>query len=202
MASWLLKVLGMFKGKPKTKIVATGGAGLVTAASVSALIFLGMAGDKGAPMTAQFEGMVLENYIDVVGVETWCVGETQVGRLESGYTKEYCMSLFKQQFNQYSARLYDCYDQTAKENVTPAMHAAFTDVYYNTGARCNTSMIRALKANKPVKACDAMLLYKRAGGKDCSIRSNNCYGVWDRRLKMHEVCMQDAKLLEANDVRL
>jgi len=173
---------------------------LITAASVSAGAFLGLAGDKGAPMTAQFEGMVLSNYIDIVGVETWCVGETQVGRLETGYTKEYCEMLFKQQFNQYSARLYDCYDAKAKENITPAMHAAFTDVYYNTGARCKTSMIKELKAGNPVNACNAMLLYKTAGGKDCSVRSNGCYGVWDRRVKMHSLCLADAKLLEANNV--
>ena len=144
-------------------------------------------------MTAEFEGMVLENYTDVVGIETWCVGETMTGRLESGYTKEYCHSLFSSRFTQYSSQLYSCYDDTAKKYVTPKMHAAFVDVYYNTGAKCKTGMIRNLKKGKPVQACDYILKYKRAGGKDCSVRSNGCYGVYDRRLKFHPICVEDAK---------
>ena len=172
---------------------------VVTAAGVSAAAFLGLSGDKGAPMTAAYEGLVLANYTDIVGVETWCVGETQVGRLESGYTEQYCMMIFKQQFNQYSARLYGCYSDEMKKYVTPSMHAAFVDVYYNTGAKCRTSMMRSLKAGKPVEACDSILKYKYAGGRDCSIRSNNCYGVWDRRVKMHDICVKEAKQLEAKN---
>jgi GH24 family phage-related lysozyme (muramidase) len=75
------------------------------------------------------------------------------------------------------------------------MHAAITDVSYNTGAGCNSGMIRNLKAGKPVAACKSILDWKRAGGKDCSIRSNGCYGVWDRRLKMYPLCNEDAQRL-------
>lgn len=171
--------------------------GAVTAAMLPAAAFIALSVDTQAPMTAEFEGMVLKNYIDVVGVETWCIGETQMGRLEAGYTPEYCMALFKQQFTAYSARLYGCYDDYMKNFVTPTMHGAFTDVYYNTGAKCKTSMMKALKQGKPVAACDATLLYKRAGGKDCSIRSNGCYGVWDRRIKTHVPCVQSAKQIGA-----
>lgn len=194
---WVGSKMGFFKkddGKISTKaVVATGGGGLVTAAMVSAAIFLADTSFVGSKMTAEFEGIVLENYIDVVGVETWCVGETQLGRLEEGYTREYCMTLFNARYPQYAAQLYACYDDKAKRYVTPAIHAALTDVYYNTGAKCNTGMVRNLKRGNPVAACDYILKYKRAGGKDCSVRSNGCYGVWDRRLKFHPICMADAK---------
>lgn len=176
----------------KTAVATTGGV-LITAAMVSAALFLSGTVDEGIKMTAQFEGMVLENYIDTVGVETWCIGETQMGRLETGYTKEYCEQLFYARYTQYSGQLYGCYNEKAKRYVTPAMHAAFTDVYYNTGARCSTGMIRNLKRGKPKVACDYILKYKRAGGKDCSVRANGCWGVWDRRLKFHPKCIKDAE---------
>lgn len=188
---------GLFRkddGKVNAKSVAAGG-GLVTAAMVSAAVFLGLTTPIGSPMTAAFEGMVLRNYIDSVGVETWCIGETQMGRLEAGYTPEYCRTLFNARYPQYAAQLYACYDDKAKRYVTPAMHAAFTDVFYNTGAKCSTGMVRNLKAGKPVEACEYTLKYKRAGGKDCSVRSNNCWGVWERRLKMYPLCMDDARRL-------
>ena len=180
----------------RAKSVAIGG-GLVTAAMVSAAVFLGLTTPIGAPMTASFEGEVLRNYRDGVGVETWCIGETQMGRLEKGYTHEYCQTLFSARYPQYAAQLYSCYNDKAKRYVTPAMHAAFTDVYYNTGAKCSTGMIRNLKAGKPVQACDSTLQYKRAGGRDCSIKANGCYGVWDRRIKMYPICMNDAVKLPA-----
>lgn len=184
---WLLSI---FKKQPQI-VKVTGG--LTTAAMVSAAVFLGMVTPIGAPMTTEFEGMVFKNYRDVVGVETWCVGETQMGRLESGYTKEYCQALFNARYSQYSAQLYSCYDEKAKRYVTPAMHAAFTDVFYNTGAKCKTGMIRELKKGKPINACEFTRNYRFAGGKDCSIRSNNCYGVYDRRLKFLPLCVRDAE---------
>lgn len=184
---WLF---ALFQNKNHTVKIA---GGITTAALVPAAVFLGMTSPIGSPMTAEFEGLVLKNYHDVVGVETWCYGETQVGRLKSGYTKEYCQTLFNQSYNKYSAKLYECYDDTAKRYVTPAMHAAFVDVFYNTGAKCNTGMIRNLKEGRPVDACNFTKNYKMAGGKDCSIRSNNCYGVYDRRLKFLPLCLKDAE---------
>lgn len=171
------------------------GTTLTTAAVVTEHEFLAETAAEGSQMTAEFEGLVLENYIDVVGVETWCYGETQLGRMEAGYTQEHCLNLFKARYNQYSGQLYDCYDEKSKRYVTPAMHATFTDVFYNTGAKCKTGMIRNLKRGKPVEACNYILRYKRAGGKDCSVRRNNCYGVWDRRLKSLPMCLKDAEQL-------
>jgi lysozyme len=185
-------MFSFMKNKPVVKNTALG---LVTAAMVSAGVFLGLADDKGAPMTAEFEGTVLANYIDAVGVETWCTGETQMGRLEKGYTREYCMKLFVKSYSVYSRQVYSCYNETAKKYVTPSMHAAFTDVFYNAGAGCKSNMIGFLKVGQPVKACNVILQYKRAGGKDCSVRSNGCYGVWDRRLKVYPLCVSDAQKL-------
>lgn len=183
---------------PKVKKTATG---LVTAAMVPTTVFLLQAADIGAPMTAEFEGAVLRNYLDIGGVESWCIGETQVGRLESGYTLDYCKKLFFERYPQYAARVYACYDEKSKAYVTPMMHAAFTDVFYNAGAGCKSGMIRNLKAGNPVAACDIILAYKNVNGKDCSVRANGCYGVWDRRVKLHTKCIQDAKLIPSGGIK-
>jgi len=169
-----------------------------TAATLGASVFLYDAQNIGQDYTQEFEGTVLGVYRDSVGIETWCTGETLAGRLPEGetYTKEYCDQLFTASYSGYSARMYACYDDTMKQYVTPAMHATFTDVYYNTGARCNTGMMRALRNKDPVGACEYILKYKYAGGKDCSIRSNNCYGVWDRRVTMYDLCVEDAKKIQ------
>ncbi len=187
-----------FKETPE--IVKKAGLGIVTAAMIGAAAFIGLSTDKGAPMTASFEGAVLRNYADIGGVESWCYGETQVGRLEKGYTLEYCKTLFYTRFPQYAEAVYDCYDAKAKRFVTPAMHSAFTDVFYNAGASCKSGMIRYLKAGNPVAACNNILAWRNVNGKDCSDRKNGCYGVWDRRVKFHALCINDAKLLPAGGI--
>jgi lysozyme len=60
---------------------------------------------------------------------------------------------------------------------------------YGTGAWSQSSMLKNLKAAKYKQACDSLLKYKYVAKRDCSIRSNNCYGVWTRQLERHSKCM-------------
>lgn len=46
------------------------------------------------------------------------------------------------------------------------------------------------------RACDALLLWKKAGGYDCSTLvdgkpNKRCYGVWDTQLKRHAKCIAE-----------
>ena len=67
---------------------------------------------------------------------------------------------------------------------------------YGTGAWGASSMRRALLAGNYKAACDALLLYKKAGGFDCSDPKNwhgkggDCRGVWVRQLERHAKCME------------
>lgn len=77
-----------------------------------------------------------------------------------------------------------------------ALYQAEYDVYvswvyqYGTGAWAKSTMRRELLAGRYPQACDALLLYKRSGGYDCSIPGNRiCYGVWKRQLERHQKCM-------------
>ena len=60
---------------------------------------------------------------------------------------------------------------------------------YGTLAFANSSMLRNLKAGKYKAACDSLLKYKYVANRDCSIRSNGCYGVWTRQVERHKKCV-------------
>lgn len=144
----------------------------------------------GAPITLNNEGMKLAPYYDSVGVKTWCAGETEVGYKEK-FTLEECSLMYNIRYGYYSYRTAMMYNSTASGIVTPEIHAAMTDMSYNVGLSTveKSSMIRNLNTGKPVEACDAITLYKFAGGIDCSKPGNKtCPGVWDRRLKMQKLC--------------
>lgn len=61
---------------------------------------------------------------------------------------------------------------------------------YGTTAFANSSMLRHLKVGNYKAACDSLLKYKYVAKRDCSIRSNRCYGVWTRQLERHKKCME------------
>ena len=60
---------------------------------------------------------------------------------------------------------------------------------YGTLAFANSSILRNLKAGKYKAACDSLLKYKYVANRDCSIRSNGCYGVWTRQVERHKKCV-------------
>lgn len=60
---------------------------------------------------------------------------------------------------------------------------------YGTTAFSNSSILRNLKAGKYKAACDSLLKYKYVANRDCSIRSNGCYGVWTRQVERHKKCV-------------
>ena len=65
---------------------------------------------------------------------------------------------------------------------------------YGIGNWRSSSMRRHLLAGRYVQACDALLMWRRAGGYDCSTRINGkpnrrCWGVWERQLQRHAQCL-------------
>ena len=60
---------------------------------------------------------------------------------------------------------------------------------FGTGAWSGSSMLRNLKQGKYKQACDSLLKWKYAAKRDCSVRSNNCYGVWVRQVERHSKCI-------------
>lgn len=65
---------------------------------------------------------------------------------------------------------------------------------YGIGNWRKSAMRRHLLASQYAQACDALLLWRRAGGYDCSTRVNGkpnrrCWGVWERQLQRHAQCL-------------
>lgn len=65
---------------------------------------------------------------------------------------------------------------------------------YGIGNWRSSSMRRHLLAGRYVQVCDALLMWRRAGGYDCSTRINGkpnrrCWGVWERQLQRHAQCL-------------
>ena len=67
----------------------------------------------------------------------------------------------------------------------------YMDFTYNFGQANwrSSSMRRLLIQGKHRQACDALLKWKYVAGRDCSIRKNNCYGVWRRQVDRHSKCV-------------
>lgn len=67
----------------------------------------------------------------------------------------------------------------------------YLDFMYQFGqsAWSGSSMRRLILQNKPRQACDALLKWKYVAKRDCSIRSNGCYGVWKRQIGRYQKCV-------------
>jgi lysozyme len=87
------------------------------------------------------------------------------------------------------------YEAAVKRCVKTALHQAEYDVYvsmaYNIGVNgfCGSTIVKRANEMNYVGACDAILMWKKAGGYDCSTPGNKvCSGLWKDRLKDHAKC--------------
>ena len=75
--------------------------------------------------------------------------------------------------------------------VSQVEYDLYNDFVYQFGITAwnGSSMLRNLKQGKYVQACQSLLKWKYVAKRDCSIRSNNCYGVWTRQVDRYQKCM-------------
>ena len=74
-----------------------------------------------------------------------------------------------------------------------AEYDGYVDLAYNigSGAFCGSTIVKRLNAQDYAGACDAILMWRRVGGQDCSQPGNRiCWGLWERRLAAHAKCME------------
>lgn len=158
----------------KGKII---GGGSVAAAIAMTLIFI-----------FPYEGEKLKSYQDVGGVWTICRGHTATAKPNMTVTKEQCKLI-------YESDVGKAFDQTwavIDTGVTVNELVAYTDFVFNAGIGNfkKSTMLRKLNAGDHVGACDALLKWKYAGGKDCSNPLNKCLGLWKRRKDERLLCLQ------------
>lgn len=150
--------------------------GAVLAAAVAA---------AAAAFVAPWEGLYTKPYRDMVGVLTVCYGETEGVKASDRYTPAQCRKMLAEKLPRYYSEISACWGPEVEKRLTNNMRIAFTSGAYNfgSGAFCKSSMVRALKAGNRRKACDALLLYNRAGGR--VVR-----GLVNRRKAERKLCLE------------
>lgn len=130
-----------------------------------------------------WEGRSLVPYRDIVGVLTWCDGETK-GQPKAVYTHAECDLITEREVARYEADIRPC----LPADLPPKTRAAFISAAYNIGsaAFCRSSMSRQAIAGNLRAACDALLLWNKAGGK--VVR-----GLTNRRAAERQLCLDGIK---------
>lgn len=112
-----------------------------------------------------WEGLRLYAYQDVVGVWTACYGETAGIRPGMKFTQDQCDIMLIGSLAEHEAGMRACL--TAPDALPEKTYVAFVSATYNIGvaAFCGSSMKRLANAGNLPAACDALLLWVKAGGK-------------------------------------
>lgn len=154
----------------------TVGAGIIAAALLTAIPFIG-----------DHEGDKLDSYEDVVGVWTICEGVTgKTVRPGEKLSKSQCDALDKSTIGQFMTKVAS----RITVAVSPETLAAHTSFAYNIGiaAYSRSKTLTYTNQGKLAQGCKAMGNWEVAGGKDCNIRENGCYGLVLRRNDEIKLC--------------
>lgn len=158
--------------KLKTKI----SAGVIATALLAAI-----------PFITDREGESLESYQDVVGVWTICNGETHGVKPGDRRTQDECRQLTQSRVGQFMTAVA----QNLTVEVSSSTLAAHTSFAYNIGLSgyAGSKALKLTNAGDPKAGCLAMGNWYTAGGRDCRIRANNCYGLVQRRNDEIKLCL-------------
>jgi lysozyme len=83
-----------------------------------------------------------------------------------------------------------------KKCVTAPLHQAEYDLLvdhayqYGAVATCGSAIVRHTNAGRYADACAAYLQWRFVKKRDCSVRSNGCYGVWTRSQERQARCLE------------
>lgn len=165
--------------RTKTRILKGG-----TAAIASAMLL-------AIPFIVDREGESLESYRDVVGVWTICHGETAGVKPGQRATKEECQQLTNSRVGQFMTQVQGM----LAVSVAPQTLASHTSFAYNVGLAGYARSMTLRETNKGniAAGCWAMANWYTAGGKDCRIRRNGCYGLVTRRKDEINLCLSGLK---------
>lgn len=134
-----------------------------------------------------FEGDTFKSYRDGAGIWTICRGHTQGVTENETATKAQCDYWYQQDIGLAQMT----YTQYVKTQNPPNVEAAAISFIFNTGAKnfINSSLRKKLNKGDAKGACDEFLKWKYVAGKDCSIKTNNCYGIVVRRYAERSLCL-------------
>lgn len=128
-----------------------------------------------------YEGFSATAYPDIIGVPTICYGETMGVKLGEKATREQCDEKLSARLAEFNSGVDSCVHVVLPDT----RRVAFVSLAYNIGipAFCRSTTVRKINAGDVPGACDAMLLFNRAGGKVVA-------GLTKRRQSEREMCLK------------
>lgn len=131
------------------------------------------------PFIANWEGKRNDPYVDIVGVQTVCYGETRVEMRR--YTDAECTAMLTRAVEGFQTQVLRCTPVLANH---PHKLAAATSLAYNIGASnyCRSTAARRFNAGDLRGGCEAIKLWNKAGGKVVK-------GLVNRRKQEYELCL-------------
>jgi lysozyme len=132
------------------------------------------------PLVAGWEGKRNDPYLDIVAVQTVCYGETRV-RMRR-YSDAECEDMLADALGEFAVEVLARNPELLQR---PHVLAAATSLAYNIGSAAyrQSSAARHFSAGRWRAGCDAILLWRRAGGK--VIR-----GLVKRRRAERAICLE------------
>jgi lysozyme len=131
-----------------------------------------------------FEGLSTYVYKDPVGIPTYCYGETEnVPSRGTRFTPEQCRALLLAKLPRYDAAMMKCV--SAKVVLPDERRAALISFTYNVGssAFCKSTLVRKLNAGDTRGACNELLRWTKAGGRELR-------GLVNRRKAERDLCLK------------
>jgi lysozyme len=130
-----------------------------------------------------FEGLRTVAYRDAVGIPTICFGETKGVRMGMKKSRAECDAMLAERIVEFDDGVDACIHVALPDN----RRAAVVSLAYNIGVRafCGSSVARRLNAGDVRGACDAFLLWNKAGGVELP-------GLTKRRQEERALCLKDA----------
>lgn len=141
-----------YRQQGATRTQAVGITGAALAAVLAAVAFI-----------APWEGLEVKPYRDIVGVLTWCYGETR-GTPKAEYTRAECEALLADGVGQFHAEMARC----IKRPLTEPQWVAVLSWSYNvgTGAACGSTLVRQINGGLPATTwCKQLLRWDFANGR-------------------------------------
>lgn len=128
-------------------------------------IGLTAAGALAVAVVGGYEGLRTKAYRDVIGIPTVCFGETRGVKMGDSYTVDECKAMLGDGLVEFEQGMRKCLADPDKIPDKP--YVAFLSLSYNigTGAFCKSTVARKANASDLRGACDAILVWNKAGGR-------------------------------------
>lgn len=130
-----------------------------------------------------YEGLSLSTYPDLTGIPTYCYGETRGAKLGQTFDKSQCDDMLSKRLIEFNAGVNSC----VKVPLPDSRRSAFVSLSYNIGtsAFCKSTVVKRINAGDTAGACEAILMWNRAGGAVVQ-------GLINRRIKERAMCLRES----------